>query len=88
MFSALSFNQGDLRNKVNLFIALCPILELQGSPNTMMQIAAKIWYALEVAAQTFGVYELGNPTQFGDMHKLCSWSGPFCTGLMKMFAYH
>lgn len=53
----------------------------------MMQVASKLWYALEIAAETFEAYEIGNPRDFSDMHKLCSWSGPFCDGVLKMLAH-
>ena len=31
MFSALSFNYGDIQNKINIFIALSPVLRLEST---------------------------------------------------------
>merc|ERR1719253_435767 len=40
MFTALSFNYGDIQDKLDLFIACAPIIDLSGSPNTLMVQAA------------------------------------------------
>jgi hypothetical protein len=36
MFSALAYNHGDLKEKLNLFVALAPIVNLANSPNGMI----------------------------------------------------
>jgi len=59
MFSALSFNHGNLNDKLDVFVACAPIINLRNSPNTMMQEAAKIWKQLEGTMTLFGFYAVG-----------------------------
>jgi len=47
MFSALSYDHGELQDKLNLFIACAPIINLANSPNSLMQNAATVWRLLE-----------------------------------------
>jgi hypothetical protein len=47
MFSALAYNHGELKDKLNIFVALAPIVNLENSPNTMIQSAANYWKLLE-----------------------------------------
>jgi len=58
MFSALSFNHGNLRDKIDLFIACAPIIILRNSPNTMMQSAAAHWKSVQGVMHKFGYYEI------------------------------
>ena len=86
MFSALSFNHGDMQDKLNVFIALAPIVQLKDSPNSMMQTASKIWHSLQWTAQVFHAYEVGNPTELGAMRDFCSYFRPLCNSIHYWFS--
>jgi hypothetical protein len=58
MFSALAYNHGELKDKLNLFVALAPIINLRNSPNTMIQSAADYWRTLEGQSKFFNAYEI------------------------------
>lgn len=61
MFTALSYNFGELQDKLNLFVALAPIINLANSPNSMMQTAANYWRLLEGQLHFFNAYEIQSP---------------------------
>ena len=63
MFSALSEGHGDLKNKINLFVALCPIVNLGFSNDTMMTEAAAHFKMLESTLEKFGVNYIDNPSK-------------------------
>lgn len=63
MFTALAENFGNMREKINLFVALCPITNLAYSTDGMMQKAATSagYSSLANTLSTFGIHELMGP---------------------------
>ena len=86
MFSALSFNHGDLQDKLNIFIALAPIVQLKDSSDNMMQKASYIWPSLQRTAKFFKAYEIGNPTELSAMTGFCSYFRPLCNSITYWFS--
>ena len=86
MFTALSYNFGDLQDKLDIFIACAPIVNLQHSPNKMMQAAAGIWNDIRIFAHLMGVYELLDPATDKALYKLCRGFYSFCEGLHDMLS--
>lgn len=78
MFSALSYDHGQLQDKLNLFIACAPIINLANSPNSLMQNAASVWRLLEGNATLLGAYELGDPQTDKNMKAFCSMFSIVC----------
>ena len=58
MYSALAENYGGLRDKLNLFIALAPIVNLHSSTNELLVEASKHWYGVLASARHLGLYAL------------------------------
>ena len=85
MFSALSYNFGDLQDKLNYFAALAPIVNLRNSPNTLMQAGASNWWGLFKTASLFGTYELNDPKTDKFMRGVCDLFGRVCTGIEQFF---
>ena len=56
MFSALSFNHGNLSEKINLFIALAPIVKLNDINGILPRLTG-----IKGALDTLGIYELNSP---------------------------
>jgi len=67
MFSALAYNHGDLKDKLNIFIALAPIINLANSPNGLMQSAANHWRLLEGQLHFFNAYEINTESMFSTL---------------------
>lgn len=67
MFSALAYNHGDLKDKLNLFVALAPIINLANSPNQLMQSAADHWRLLEGQLTFFNAYEINTESIFSTL---------------------
>lgn len=57
MFSALSTNQGDLRNKINAFIAFAPVTRLDHTKNDIMLRSTKDLNSLAKWARLFEIHE-------------------------------
>ena len=72
MFSALAYNHGDLQDKINLYIALAPIAEMNHMTDTLMTTSASFWQLLLSTLKSYSLFELGEPTEDSDMHKFCS----------------
>lgn len=59
MFTALSENFGNLRDKLNIFVAVAPITNLYYSTNTQLKKAANNYQAYELALSK--VYQFHGP---------------------------
>ena len=83
MFSALSFNHGHLQDKLNLFIALAPVIEMNNASNSLYKLAAGLWKVLLNALNNYKVYEVGDPAENPQMDAFCKnflWKN-VCNGL-------
>lgn len=78
MFSALAYNHGDLKSKLNLFVALAPIINLANSPNGLIQTAANYWRILEPQARFFNAYEIRSPALDKNLRTLCTYIPDIC----------
>jgi hypothetical protein len=56
MFSALSFDHGNLSEKINLFIALAPIVTLNDINGMLPRLTG-----IKETLDTLGIYELNSP---------------------------
>jgi pimeloyl-ACP methyl ester carboxylesterase len=62
MFYALATNEEELKNKINLFVALAPITRITGIYNTSFKgnwLMDHARYAVEDLIATFGYYQFG-----------------------------
>lgn len=79
MFSALANNHGQMNDKINFFIALAPIANLQRTPIQGLQDVSKKWQTLSRLTRLFGIHEV---TNFGTNDKLrqkvCYYSQSMC----------
>lgn len=83
MFSALSHNHGNLQNKINLFIALAPVIEMNNTTDPLYVNGASVWKILKNALDNYKLYELGDPDDNPNMNSFCGsflWKS-ICTGL-------
>ena len=71
MFSALAYNHGDLQDKLNLYIALAPIAEMNHMTNSLMTTGASLWKLMLGSLKNYGLYEVGEPTEDREMDKFC-----------------
>jgi len=81
MFSALSYNFGNLQDKISIFCALAPVVNLKNSPNSMLVDASKAWRQLEKAAKTFNLYEIRSPKQDSAMKAFCNTFSDLCNAI-------
>jgi len=89
MYSALTENHGDLQDKLNIFVALAPVVNLHNSPNSMLVNASKLWRQLEPAAKKFKAYEIRNPATDKALKLFCGTFSSLCgaiTGFLNMEA--
>jgi len=86
MFSALAEQHGNLRAKLDIFMAFAPIVELKHSTNSMLQNVSKQWRQLEVAGKTFNAYELKNPAFDTLLRLFCNAFGAVCDGISSFFS--
>ena len=84
MYSALSENTDNLQSKLNLFIALAPIVNLKSTTNSLFRSASAHWSALETTAHIIRLYELRSPGQDHAMNTFCNWFGSICNGITKL----
>jgi len=71
MYAALAENFGNLRDKLSIFCALAPVVNLKNTPNGMLENASKFWRQLEPAASKFNLYEIRSPKQDKLMNAFC-----------------
>ena len=63
MFAALAENFGNMKDKINLFVAICPITNLEHSSASIMKNAASSYgySSISGALSSFGIHELRGP---------------------------
>ena len=83
MYSALSENTNNLQSKLNLFIALAPIVNLKSTTRSLFRAASKHWHELENTADFIRLYELRSPGQDRAMKDFCNRFGSICNGITK-----
>jgi len=82
MFSALSENQGGLKDKIDIFVACAPVITMNNSPNTMFDTLANVWKPLENAISWFGFEAVGtNPNGEAGLGMLCSLFAAVCDSI-------
>ena len=81
MYSALSYNFGNLQDKLNVFLATAPVANLKNSPNSMIVDASKYWKQLESTAKTFKMYEIRNPKFDTLMRTFCGTFSDLCSAI-------
>ena len=85
MFSALAEGHGDLKDKINIFIALCPITNLYHASASFMSFAQSYYSTLESTLSMLSIHEIKGPNWNVVSNALClavpcgfidSWSKP------------
>jgi hypothetical protein len=84
MYSALAENHGNLQSKLNLFVALAPIVNLHNTTNSLFMSLSAHWSGLETTAHLIRLYELRSPGQDRAMDTFCNWFGSVCNGITKL----
>lgn len=85
MFSALSYNHGNLNDKLLSFTALAPIVDLDSSTNGLMQTMSSGWKLHQWTLNLLGLYEIRDPALDSKMRSFCNTFGSICDGLTKFF---
>jgi len=81
MYAALSENYGNISQKLNLFLAFAPIVNLSGTTNSMMQAACAHNKGIEDTANFIRLWEIRSPKLDNAMHSFCFWFGSVCNGI-------
>lgn len=84
MFSTLS-EGSDLNEKLDVFVALAPIVNLKNSLEGYLQDIAGQWYTFQSSAIHLKVYEILDPKFDSHLRTFCSIFGPICNELSKLF---
>jgi hypothetical protein len=58
MFSALAKNHGDLRNKIDLFVALAPVTNLGATNNVFLKAMANVESISRSTLNSLGVADI------------------------------
>ena len=82
MFSALSLDDGTLRDKLNIFIAICPITNIKYSDPPLGSIPKTVMEAFQTLTYSLGVYEILSPTWIQFEQTIC---GSFPCGAITEF---
>jgi hypothetical protein len=61
MFSALSEGHGNLKDKINIFVALCPITNLYHASAGFMDWSHKYYGSLKNTLSMFSIHEIKGP---------------------------
>lgn len=70
MFSALSEGHGNFGDKLNLFVALAPVVNLGWCPSQLQQL--KGWQeTIQGTLKNMGINEIGGPTHTYTMRAFC-----------------
>jgi hypothetical protein len=80
MYYALATNENYLKNKVNLFVALGPVLKLTHTKSTLIKLVASTEVLLVDTCDLLGIYEFFPANWFdtGAMRLLCGTIPAFC----------
>jgi len=84
MYVALAENYGNIQEKLNLFCAFAPIVNLSGTTNSLLKSAAKYEAKLESTAWILKLYEVRSPGTDHAMHTFCWWFGSICNGITSL----
>ena len=84
MFSALSLEQGDLKDKLNIFIAICPITNIKYSDPPLGDLPKTVMEAFQSVTWALGVYEILSPAWIQFEQTIC---GSFpCDAITEFFS--
>jgi len=67
MYSALSENHGNIRDKINVFIACAPIIILNSTTSELLRDASEHWKSLLAIGHFDGLYAIRTEMQSADM---------------------
>ena len=78
MFSALADQQTGsdnvaIKDKLNIYIALAPIVNLQNNPSSELQEASRHWKEVMDIVHDLGVYEIRDPKTEQTLIDICSY---------------
>lgn len=85
MFSALSYNHGNLNDKLLSFTALAPIVDLDSSTNSLMQTMSSGWKLHQFTLNLLGLYEIRDPAFDRKMTSFCNKFSSICNGIEGFF---
>jgi lysosomal acid lipase/cholesteryl ester hydrolase len=85
MFAALSYNFGNLQNKLNSFTALAPIVHLGHTADDSIKNGSKYWRQFLPVAHALNLYEIRNPAVDSGMISFCQTFSSFCNGISNFF---
>ena len=71
MFSALALNHGGLNDKINLFIAICPITNIHYSLAPLGTLTKSVVDALVSTVNTLNIWEILGPNWLNFEQAIC-----------------
>ena len=83
MFSSLSHSPHQLRDKIDIFIALAPIVNLHNSVDGMIDQVASQWRFWQSQARILKIYELYDPKVDKNLKTFCGLFKKFCDDVSK-----
>ena len=72
MFSALAEGHGNLNSKLNLFVAICPVTNLNHASNAIGHLTNTMLYLLAGTLSNFGVHEILGPSWIYWQNMICA----------------
>lgn len=78
MFSALSENKGDLKRKINAFIALAPVMNLGNTQDEFLLMLSKNVNSYHSWLDFFGITEFFGANWSYVSAAFCYWNQDFC----------
>ena len=84
MFSALSFNHSDIRDKISVFIALSPVMFLDHTEYLAMQTLLKELDSITWWLDALNIHEFFSPDWYVAQNTFCSFKFDFCKSLNEM----
>ena len=83
MFSALAMNHGGLKDKINLFIAICPITNIHYSLAPLGDLPKSVVDALVSTVNTLNIWEILGPNWLNIGQAIC---GVFpCDAILQLY---
>lgn len=71
MFSALAEGHGNLSSKLSLFVAICPVTNLNHASNAIGQLTETMLYFLAGTLSNFKIYEILGPSWIYYQNMIC-----------------
>lgn len=71
MFYALAKNEDYLKERINLFVAMAPVLRLGNTTSSTLKNLAYYKFSFEKALKTFGIYEVMGAKWLEMADKIC-----------------